>query len=181
MATDFLLFNIIKRTSNFRDTIPITRKIKSEKSRNPLNQRFRQKGKYIINYQRNKSESRINQIKRWTLISYSLALSKGELIFEALSLSPEKIKSEKSRNPLNQRFRQKGKHLINYRSNKSESRINQIKRWTLISYYLTLSKGELNFKRLSISPEKIKSEKSRNPLNQRFRQKVKYLNNYRNN
>jgi hypothetical protein len=113
MATDFLLFNIIKRTSNFRDTIPITRKIKSEKSRNPLNQRFRQKGKYIINYQRNKSESRINQIKRWTLISYSLALSKGRSKFQETIPITRKIKSEKSRNPLNQRFRQMGKYLNN--------------------------------------------------------------------
>jgi len=45
MDADLLLFDIIKRVASFRGTIPITKKIKSEKSRNPLNQRFRQKGK----------------------------------------------------------------------------------------------------------------------------------------
>jgi len=60
MDADLLLFDIIKRVASFRGTIPITKKIKSEKSRNPLNQWFRQKGEHLINYRRNKSESRIN-------------------------------------------------------------------------------------------------------------------------
>ncbi|GEM_PF-1472262 len=90
MDTDLLLTHTIKRTGNFQDTIPITKKIKSDKSRNPLNQRFRQKGKHLINYRRNKSESQINQIKRWTLIYFSRTLSKGQATFKTLSLSPKK-------------------------------------------------------------------------------------------